>query len=194
MRPRRPRTTRSRWTYRVMDTLTNHRACCRCRERRHGGQNARITQGLSRGFFPIRPTDSWAAVRYFLSPPTRRGKLAPIGTTDRAEPRPFALTNRLTVLSSPPMNETGWRLRLHRQDRDRPHRARQAPHPDPGCQPQDHLRRGPPLHRHRRLLLPRRLRAGRRRLLAWQPDQHHPLLPHPGLQPCFQGLDQRSLP
>ena len=71
-----------------------------------------------------------------LSPPTRRGKLAPIGTTDRAEPRPFALTNRLTVLSSPPMNETGWRLRLHRQDRDRPHRARQAPHPDPGCQPQ----------------------------------------------------------
>ena len=31
---------------------------------------------------------------------------------------------------------TGRHLRLHRQDRDRAHRARQAPHPDPGCQPQ----------------------------------------------------------
>jgi len=31
---------------------------------------------------------------------------------------------------------TGRHLRLYRQDRDRAHRARQAPHPDPGCQPQ----------------------------------------------------------
>ena len=31
---------------------------------------------------------------------------------------------------------TGRHLRPHRQDRDRAHRARQAPHPDPGCQPQ----------------------------------------------------------
>lgn len=30
----------------------------------------------------------------------------------------------------------GWCVRFHRQDGDRPHRARQAPHPDPGCQPQ----------------------------------------------------------
>ena len=84
-----------------------------------------------------------------------------------------------------------WR---RRQDLHCSHRACQAPHPDPGCQPQDHLRRGPPLHRHRRLLLPRRLRAGRRRLLAWQPDQHHPLLPHPGLQLRLQGLHQGPLP
>ena len=31
---------------------------------------------------------------------------------------------------------TGRHLRLYRQYRDRAHRARQAPHPDPGCQPQ----------------------------------------------------------
>ena len=31
---------------------------------------------------------------------------------------------------------SGRHLRFHRQDCDRAHRARQAPHPDPGCQPQ----------------------------------------------------------
>ena len=100
-----------------------------------GAKRAHHARAFAR-IFSHPPTDSWSATCDILSPPTRRGKLAPIGTTDRAEPRPFALTNRLTDLSSPPMNETGWRLRLHRQDRDRPHRARQAPHPDPGCQPQ----------------------------------------------------------
>ena len=44
----------------------------------------------------------------------------------------------LTRALSPSRNRvfTGRHLRLYRQDRDRAHRARQAPHPDPGCQPQ----------------------------------------------------------
>ena len=101
MRPRRPRTTRSRWTYRVMNTLTNHRACCRCRERRHGGQNARITQGLSRGFFPIRPRTAGLQRDWQVSP-------------DRVFLPPHLLAHRHRPQLHPHHRHEQWATRLRR--------------------------------------------------------------------------------
>merc|ERR1712166_383948 len=72
-----------------------------------------------------------------------------------------------------------WSLRSRLQDPHRPHRAREACHPDPGCQPQDHQRRGRPLHRHWQLLHPYPIRARHQSLLAWKRNQHYPLFSPP---------------
>merc|ERR1712225_164296 len=72
-------------------------------------------------------------------------------------------------------------LRCRRQDGSCPHRANQAPRPEPGRDDQAGPSRHP-VRRHRRLRSPHLRRRGSRLLLERKHRQRHPLLPDPGAQ------------